>query len=273
METELGNKADRSPDHPVNLEPSPSEDEGLPSELYSTSMEDPGCFESPPTSPLTSEPESSSDISSSGDERDDSNGSSSEEESEAGIPPVPGTREPEEADETSPVHDNVQNSTVAPDPPIPAMSHPEEDEGAGTSPFEVAENDDMSASPNRKRIHSPELLTESDEDYVPSTTSSPRAKRGRKKHRCHVCGVAVYHMPRHLRTVHQMEPPKKKRSKQGYVYKICPVEKCGKSLARLRLHLRRTHGIADRDLQDRMIDTAKMAPGSSSSSEEETPIK
>ena len=62
---------------------------------------------------------------------------------------------------------------------------------------------------------------------------------------------------RHLRQEYQKEPAKKVTSKQGYVYRICPVGSCGKTVARLKLHLRRQHGYREGCILEDSVAAAK----------------
>lgn len=88
-------------------------------------------------------------------------------------------------------------------------------------------------------------------------TMSRRKIGNRQKHKCPVCHAMVIHLPHHLRQVHQKEPAKKVTSKQGYVYRICPVGSCGKTVASLKLHLRRQHGYRESSILEDTVAAAK----------------
>lgn len=76
--------------------------------------------------------------------------------------------------------------------------------------------------------------------------------------------MKVTFLPRHLRTMHNTEPAKNRTSKQGYIYRRCPVDACGKTVARLRLHLRRMYAIQEADSLRSLIGRAEILTKDSS---------
>lgn len=80
--------------------------------------------------------------------------------------------------------------------------------------------------------------------------------------------MKVTFLSRHLRTMHNTEPAKNRTSKQGYIYRRCPVDACGKTVARLRLHLRRMYAIQEANSLRSLIGRAEILTKDSSDEED-----
>ncbi|XP_056001587.1 cilia- and flagella-associated protein 251-like [Ostrea edulis] len=86
----------------------------------------------------------------------------------------------------------------------------------------------------------------------------------RERKECHLCGILVVKLPRHLRKMHAFSRDNSLPNSQGKKKKICPEPGCGRSVVRMDTHFVKCHGMErGRELHEKVIETKKSVTASS----------